>query len=393
MRLNRFIFLSLAASLTLFGAQNLEDVLSDSRNEIFDLSNKKAEQDSQKLEKEWINPINLSYLYTLDVANSTGKESNIGKANISINQPIFKSGGITYAIKYANATYSYSNLDIALQKKAMIKDVVKILFQLKQTDLSIKKQKLVVANADIDVQNKQEQVIGGVMDASFLDGAIIDANAKKTTLIDLQTNLENLINIFKNYSDKDYASLELPILELKPQNNFMEQNGYIQKNKEEIIQKEWYAQMVTTKYLPTVNAVYNYNRYPDKKDGINDAYYGLSISIPLDIKYKNDIESSKIDYLKSKANSKNIELEEANLYKTKLAKLKNIDSKIDLAKKDVELYTKLAFQVSQLASVGLKTKTDVEIFENSLQIKSMDEAILSIDKQIELLELYARYNS
>lgn len=393
MRLNKVVLLSFAVCVSLFGGEKIENVLSDNRNEIFDLSGKKATEDSEKLEKDWINPINLSYSYTRDVVGTGGKESNIGKANISISQPIFKSGGITYAIKYANASYSYANLDIALQKKAMIKDALKILFQLKQTDLSIEKQNLVVANADLDVQTKQEQVIHGVMDASFLDSSIIDANAKKVALVDLQTQKTNLINSFKNFSDKDYASLELPILSLNSQDEFIKNNGYIEKNKEEIIQKEWYSKMIETKYLPTINAVYNYNHFTDKNDGVNDAYYGLNISMPLDIRYKNDTESSKIDFLKSKANAKNIEIEELNLYKTKLAKLENIDKKIALAKNDVELYKKLVFQVKELASVGLKTSTDATILDNSLKIKSMDEAILSIDKQVELLELYARYNS
>lgn len=393
MRFNKFIVLSFVSSIALFGGDKLEDVLSQSRNEVFYLSAEKATQDSQKLEKDWINPIQFSYTYTMDVAGGGGKESNIGKFNIAISQPIFKSGGIGYAIKYADASNKYAHLDIALQKKAMMKDAIKILFQLRQTDLSIKKQNLVVVNADIDVEIKKEQVIHGVMDASFLDNAIIDANAKKVALVDLQTQKTNLVNQFKNYSDKPYETLQLPVLSLLSQEEFVNNNGFIQKNQEEIIQKEWYSKMITTKYLPTINAIYNYNHFADKSDGTNDAYYGASISIPLDIRYKNETQSVKLDYLKAKANSENIKKEELNLYQTKLAKLENIDKKIALAQKDVELYKSLVFQVKELASVGLKTSTDATILENSLQIKSMDEAILKLDQQMELLELYARYHS
>lgn len=391
MRLNKILSLSIMASISLFGADSLENVLSDSRNKSFDLNLQKAEQDSQKSEKDWINAITLKLDYTADKLTQ-GIEDEFTTGSISISQPIFKSGGITSQINLAKANLLYSQVDVALAKKMMIKDAVTILFQLKQLDLKIEKQKLVVANAQLDVKTKQEQVIYGVMDASFLDNAIIDTNSKQTGLIDLETEKENLINKFKNYSDKNYATFALPVLSIVSEESFIQNNNYIQKNANEIAQKHWTYKLTNSKYLPSVNANYNYSHYFDH-DGLNDAYYGVSVSMPLDIKYSNDIQSTKISYMKAKLDSDLIKLEEQNLYKTKIEKIKNIDKKIELAKKDMELYKNLVFQVKELSSVGLKTITDAQILENSLRIKSMDENIFAIDKQIEMLELYARYSA
>lgn len=391
MRLNKILSLSIMASISLFGADSLENVLSDSRNKSFDLNLQKAEQDSQKSEKDWINAITLKLDYTADKLTQ-GIEDEFTTGSISISQPIFKSGGITSQIDLAKANLLYSQVDVALAKKMMIKDAVTILFQLKQLDLKIEKQKLVVANAQLDVKTKQEQVIYGVMDASFLDNAIIDTNSKQTGLIDLETEKENLINKFKNYSDKNYATFALPVLSIVSEESFIQNNNYIQKNANEIAQKHWTYKLTNSKYLPSVNANYNYSHYFDH-DGLNDAYYGVSVSMPLDIKYSNDIQSTKISYMKAKLDSDLIKLEEQNLYKTKIEKIKNIDKKIELAKKDMELYKNLVFQVKELSSVGLKTITDAQILENSLRIKSMDENIFAIDKQIEMLELYARYSA
>lgn len=391
MRLNKILSLSIMASISLFGADSLENVLSDSRNKSFDLNLQKAEQDSQKSEKDWINAITLKLDYTADKLTQ-GIEDEFTTGSISISQPIFKSGGITSQINLAKANLLYSQVDVALAKKMMIKDAVTILFQLKQLDLKIEKQKLVVANAQLDVKTKQEQVIYGVMDASFLDNAIIDTNSKQTGLIDLETEKENLINKFKNYSDKNYATFALPVLSIVSEESFIQNNNYIQKNANEIAQKHWTYKLTNSKYLPSVNANYNYSHYFDH-DGLSDAYYGVSVSMPLDIKYNNDIQSTKISYMKAKLDSDLIKLEEQNLYKTKIEKIKNIDKKIELAKKDMELYKNLVFQVKELSSVGLKTITDAQILENSLRIKSMDENIFAIDKQIEMLELYARYSA
>lgn len=392
MQLNKIISLSMICSVALFGIDSIENVLSENRNKSFDLKLKQAEQDSQKGEKEWINAVNLKLDYTADRLSTAGIEDDYTTGSISISQPIFKSGGITSQINLAKANLMYSQVDIELAKKNMIKDAVTIIFQLKQLDLKIAKQKLVVANAELDVKTKREQVVYGVMDASFLDNAIIDANAKQTALVDLNTEKEKLINKFKDYSEKDYSTFSLPVLSIQNEETFIQNNSYIQKNANEIAQKHWTYKLTNSKYLPVVNANYNYSHSFDNSN-LNDAYYGVSVSMPLDIKYTNDIQSSKIAYMKSKLDSDLIKLEEQNLYKTKIEKIKSIDKKIELAKKDMELYKNLVFQVKELSSVGLKTTTDAQLLENSLQIKSMDESIFNIDKQIEMLELYTRYNA
>ena len=137
--------------------------------EIFDLSRKKADEDSSILEKDWINQV----IYKL--TKEYGEEYDTLKSTISISQPIFKSGGIYKAIKYARASKKYAHLDITLQKKEMIKDAVSLLFQIKKQNIRIQKQNLLIKNAVIDVERKKEQVLNGLIDTSYLDNSILDA--------------------------------------------------------------------------------------------------------------------------------------------------------------------------------------------------------------------------
>ena len=67
-----------------------------------------------------------------------------------------------------------------------------------------------------------------------------------------------------------------------------------------------------------------------------------------------------------------------------------LDKKLQIAKNDVKLYDKLLSEVIELTSVGMKTKSDVQTFENSKKIKALDIKIHKIEKQIELLEVYAK---
>ena len=376
---------------SLNAADSIESVLSNNRLEIFDLSRKKADEDSSILEKDWINQV----IYKL--SKDYGEEYDTLKSTISISQPIFKSGGIYKAIKYAYASKEYDHLDITAQKKAMIKDAVALLFELKKQDIAINKQSLLIDNAAIDVERKKEQVLGGLIDASFLDNSILDANTKKNRLLELNFEKFELINNFNNLSSAKYETFDLPQLSIIDKDDFIRNNLNVLKITADIDKKYNYKGMSVAKFLPTLNVTYDYFNYHD--DGgstsitnIDSTTYGFNITIPLDSKVLNDIESSKLDYLRAKVELKNIIIEEQNFLKTKLTKLKMLDAKIDIAQDDFELYNSLLEDLSIAFEAGLSAQADVDIMKNSKKIKSLDIKIFAIEKQIELLELYARVN-
>ena len=118
-----------------------DKIISDKRLKNFELSNEQIKEDSSKLRKDWINPI--TYQYT----NNLGEEYKTQRSVISINQPIFQSGGIYEAIKYADSTYKYAALDLEQQKKELIKDALNILFNIEKTNLNIQKAKYTLENA------------------------------------------------------------------------------------------------------------------------------------------------------------------------------------------------------------------------------------------------------
>ena len=82
-------------------ADELGNILSDNKELLFDYEFQSNELESDMLSKSWINPVrgrdkkNNSTQFR-DRTNRTGNYS------IQIDQPIFRSGGIYYAIKYSN---------------------------------------------------------------------------------------------------------------------------------------------------------------------------------------------------------------------------------------------------------------------------------------------------
>ena len=390
MHLKPFSVLTLVLGIASLSLYANDAILSQDRLELFDLSKKQAEEDASKLKKDWINPI------TYKLSQTQNEEHNPLKSVISVNQPIFKSGGIYQAILYAYSIERYSHLDIDIQKKNMIKDATKLLFEIHKINYTLKKQELLIANADLDILRKREQVLNGIIDTSFLDNAILDANTKKNALAELHHQRNELIHSFNTLASSSYEKFELPEFKLIEDQNYIDNNLNILKVKEDMASKNHLSLMTITKYLPTINFTYDYTKYHDYDNDLeiqskeNRELMGLNLTIPIDFRTSNDIQSSRIDYLKSRISLSNTILEEENFYKTKLSKIEMIESKKNIANEDYKLYNSLLEDITQAANAGLNSFADVETLANSKKIKSFDIQILELERQIELLEIYAK---
>jgi len=385
------VLLCTLMSLNLFSQTILNDdsILSEPRKKTFDLSKDQIKEDSSKLKKDWINPI--QYQFT----KNFGQDYNTEKSVISINQPIFQSGGIYQAIKYANSTYKYASLEIEQQRKELIKQAVNLLYNIEKTNLNIEKAKYSIENAKIDVDRKKEQVLNGFLDASFLDNALLALNSTKNSLVDLKYQKQELINNFNNISSSDYTKFKLPTFTISSKEQFIKNNIEIQKAKADITKKGNFSFMTMAKYLPSVNAYYNYSKYHETDDNSsiskeNTQTYGLTVTVPFDSRTFNDIESKKIDYLKSKLDLQNTIINEETFFKNTLDKISMIDERLKITHEDLEVYNSILEIINEEKEAELKTQSDLDTLQNSQKIKSIDLKTYAIDKQIALLDLYVK---
>ncbi len=346
-------------------------------------------ENSEQLKKDWINPVSLS------LSKNLGEVYDTNQLRISINQTIFKNGGIYKAIKYAKSLYKYNKLDIQNRRKNLIKDAYILLFNIHIVDLNIRKNELLLKNNNINITIKKEQILSGLLDTSYLDNAILESNKTKNNLVELKYKKIELNNKFKNLSNVNYEKFTLPKLKLNNKKEFLKNNLNLLKSQTSIEKKKYIWGMAVTKYLPTLNVKFDYLKYFDihKKHNIKDSSstnYGLVLNIPLDYSSFNVIEAQKISYLKNKLNFKNKLLEEENFFNTKLAKLNMIKSKKKIAQDDYKLYESLLKVMIEEQNAGTKTNNEIDILLNSQKLKSIDLNIYKLEEQIELLILYSK---
>jgi len=390
-----FLLCSLAASSLIY-ADELGDILSDNKELLFDYQFQTNELESDMLSKSWMNPVRLQYSrdYSTQIEDVT-RES--GSYSVIIDQPIFRSGGIYYGIKYSQALRDANNAELTLQKRTMIGDAISILFNLKKTKLEQEKLKYQIKNDIIDIRQKRDSYESGLLDSSFLDQAILKKSQDETALLQMDLTLMELKQRFALLSDKDPNKLKLPALRLMSKNNYNAENLELKRDRLRAEQADYNQKVTWAKYLPTVSLQGRYTGLDGddplfKPPGMKDEYYnyGFTVSMPLDINSFADIEVSKVEKLKAAVevlDRKDTVEEEYDWIQNSLGIL---DKKIILAHKDEEVYKNLYRLTKNLAQAGEKTSFDADVMYNSLQIRKLDQQIYKIDKQIQLLKLYVR---
>jgi len=392
--------LLILSSNQLFAEEKLDSYISENKKDKFKYDYEKNDAESSKLRDSWISPLDLNY--NLSKSNPYNNKQTQESAAIKLNQKIFASGGIYYGIKYADASRIYSNYSIDVAKRKLVKDAISTLMQVKQIDLKISKQKLQIQNSEISLEQKKELYLNGQLDSGFLDNAIIERNIAIQALYDLQTNKQKLISRFNAISDKDYKTAFIPTLTIISKEEFLKYNIVLSMSQSEIEKNRYYKDVTTAKYLPSVNLVAGYNWQKSKNQtffaGANtisqktDYYnYGFNVRVPLDINTFIDIQSSKVDYLKSKVAVEDTKRELIAIFEQVMHNINNLKMKKQLSIENKDIYEGLLSDTKEMYEAGYKTKHDVRLLQNSVDIQKTDVDILEIDKQLELLTLYEMY--
>jgi outer membrane protein TolC len=390
-----FLLCSLVVS-SVIHADELGDILSNNKELLFDYQFQSNELESDILSKSWMNPVILQYSrdYSTQIHDVTRET---GRYSVIVDQPIFRSGGIYYGIKYSQAFRDANVAELKLQKRTMIGDAISILFNLKKTKLEQEKLKYQIKNDIIDIRQKRDSYESGLLDSSFLDQAILKKSQDETALLQLELTLMELKQRFALLSDKDPNKLRLPNLKLMSKTNYSTENLELKRDRLRAEQSDYNQKVTWAKYLPTVSLQGQYTGLGGdaplfQPPGMKDEYYnyGFSISMPLDINSFSDIEASKVEKLRAAVEVLDRKDTVEEEYDWIHNSLNILDKKIELAQKDEKVYKSLYRLTKNLAEAGEKTSMDADIMHNSLQIRKLDQKIYKIDKQIQLLKLYVR---
>ena len=385
-------FLFLCFSLTTLFASGFKYLNEENQKEL-NIQKEINSLSSKNLKYEWVEPVVLSYSYSKNNQQSTWQKSRYFK--VSLNQPIFKSGGIYFAIKYANANKKFKTLALTLNQNQLIKRVYELTLNLKKLDIQIKQTKLKIKNSEIEIKRKKERFLNGDDDITFLNQAMLKRNSLLLSLNDLLSKHTQLENSFKNISNYSYRSIKLPKLTLISKKEFINHNLELKKEIQNLAQTKELKNMTISNYLPTISLIADYNYIKTKVGNFSwekNRYknYALSFSIPFSLNQSRQIEIKKLEVLKEKLALSKKKRDLKNEYQTIYITIQNLKNKLKILKENIHLYNLLIKRTKDAIKAGDKTKDDLLTLKNTKKSLIYDLKQTQYDIEINLLKLFEK---
>ncbi len=379
---------------SLFGAGELEDILSRDKQQLHQYQQDQVNLQGKELENSWINPILLQY--SKDYSTQFGDTLSTGQFMIAVDQPIFKMGGIWSAIKYAKAVGEGNSIDVELQRREEISQALTILYNLQKSRYEAEKFRLMILNDNLEIEIQKESYEAGLTNRTLYDQALLKRNQDNIAKLELDLTITKLENDFSLLSDRSPLEVKLPHFDMIDKDRYLAEQLELERESLRVKEKRENKYMIFTKYLPEVSVTGRYVNedlnplFGATGSGLNREYYtyGFKVSLPLNINSGYDIQNATVEYLNARVQKEEKQKSILNHFKLIQKRLEIIDKKIALAKEDEAAYKRMLETTQELEELGDKTALDTEIVANTLKIRQIDQAIYKIDAQLELMPLY-----
>ena len=370
-------------------------LLSEQNQEQLRIQKLQNELQSDNLRNNWLNPVTGAWSWTKIEGQKGIGDKDTGTVSVSIDQPIFRSGGIYFGIRYADANRAFLQLSTKLNEQSQIKQVMNDVLRIRRLDLQRERLGFQIENAKIDIIRKREQYENGFADSSDLDQAILNKSALEHSLLDLESSKITLLKEFESISDSDIRSLKLPTFSMVDEQKYLEHSLALLQQESMLTKTQWLQKATVSNSLLnlSLNAAYYSQKIDQTSGDYEDDYktYGIKFSIPLfDVNRRRTIELARLDTLMENSELQELKTSEKKLYESAYEGVKLLEKKRELSQKDYELYTSLLTSTQELAGAGEKTAYDVDTLKNSRETMRIDQDLYTIDIQLALLNLYAK---
>lgn len=392
-----FYFILFLLFETLLSAQDT-DLLSDEKKNILYQQQKKYESEHEKLHDDWIAPLNLGASYGYD-KSANGMEGDMKKISASISQDIFRSGGITYKINYADAKKRADEIGLNQQIAALNEELFNALLNYKKKGYELKQSKKKLINHDIEIFIKRQLYDAGKADITELNNALMSKSSEQKNFVSLEYAMVKAKLDISKLSDIDPDTYPLYSFDLVEENEYIKNSFDVRYAHAASQTYEQLYHVTKSGYLPSIsiNGTLGYQDYGSKESfsGYNGDFYsaGISINIPLAYNASAAKEEAKATYLKQSAEALDKERLLGVSYMQSRELIKSYSHAIEISAKNLLLYDELIAVIKAGVESGYKTGYDLQTIKNSKAIEEYAIKINEINIELELAKLHFALNT
>jgi outer membrane protein len=369
-------------------------LLSGEKQEILRLQHDMYEFEHEKLRTNWIAPLNLNASYSYDKSATGDYHSDTKNLSASISQDIFRSGGIMYQIRYADAKKQSESIAYQQQIGALNQQLFTALLTYQKNSVLVEQSQKRLDNKEIEIFIKRQLYDAGKVDITELNNAFMEKSNELKTLISLKYALsEQRLEIAK-ISDITPETFPIPRFEMIAKEQFLSRQFDLQYAQAQSDTLKNLSEVTATNYLPRValNADVGYRNYDPKElsGAYNGNYYsaGFQLTLPLVYNASATIQEAQATYLKEAAKTADKKRELNAQYAQVLEKIQSYRDYISITSKNLILYDELIGVLQAGVNAGTKTGYDLQTLKNTKTIEELEIKINEINIQIEFAKLH-----
>jgi len=388
-----FSLLITCFSISLSSADNTS-LLSNEKQTILHQQQEIYDFEYEKLRTNWIAPINLNASYEYDKSAMGDYHSDLKSASASVSQDIFRSGGITYQIQYADAKMQTNSVALQMQIASLNQQLFAALLNVQKSLLQLEQSKLRLDNQEIEIFIKRHLYDVGKVDITELNNALMaKSNELKTYATAKYTIAQQRFEITK-ISDIDPEKFTVPRFELILKDDFLENQFDLRYSRAQSETLHNLYSVTRSNYLPSLalNGNIGYKSYNPKE--LSDSYSGntygagISLTVPLVYNASATIQEAKASYLQEVASSVDKRRELEATYRQSIEKIESYQEYITITANNFALYDDLIQAAQAGVNAGTKTGYDLQTLKNSKKVEELEIKINEINIQIELAKLH-----
>jgi len=340
---------------------------------------------------DWVSPVNVTATTT-----RSSESDRTQKLGVSLSQDIYRFGGISYQMTYADTNRRYKLTDLKLANSTYYKTIYTAVLEIRKLKLQIAQAELTMKNKELDILIQKEKYKTGSGDITLLNSALMEKNTQMQSILMLKNSLVSARKELSVITPVDEKDIALPHVRLVSKEAFIRDNYEIklsdlerqlQKDKLDITKSNYYPR-VTLGAEAGYQKVENYGATQ-----FDDSYYsiGVSVSVPIDFNARSTVEAQKVAYYKKALNRKDKEVEQAAVYKEAVENIRNYEKYKKLIRENIRLYNDILGSTEKGYKSGYKSGYDYEVLRNTDKIYKLDLAIYDMMIQQELVKIhYAR---
>ena len=349
----------------------------------------------EKLRTDWLSPINIKASSIYEKSASMGMRNVRQNFSVGVAQDIFRSGGIEYAIAYANAKKNADSIAMDKEIAGLNQQLVTAVLNYQKNALLLQQSKIRLKNTKIEIFLKQKQYEAGAVDITLLNNALMTQSSELKNNTAIRFALAQQRLEATKLTDHPIDTLTLPTFTLAQKEKFLNEGWNIHYSNALAQSSEQQVGQIKTSYLPklTLIADAGLQRFDGQNNSLNNYsgnFYdaGLQLSLPIAYNASDALQEAQAITLKQRASVADTKRQMDGVYEQSLSHIESYQRVITITKENLNFYRELITATKAAVDAGYKAGYDLQTLQNTRSIEELEIKINEINTQIELSSLY-----